>query len=287
MALSDLKIVGRDEASVRIVADILKQRFGERFQTGLALREQHAHTTTYIPVQAPDGVVFPDTTEEVQEIVAACAQYRVPVIPFGVGSSLEGQVNAPGGGISIDTSRMNRILAVHPEDLDCVIEPGVTRIQLNEYLRDTGLFFPIDPGANASLGGMAVDPRLGHQRGALRHDARERAVAERCDGGWLADLDRQAGEEEFGRLRPDAAAGRLGGDARRHHVADAEALRHTAGDLGRRVPVPERRGGLPGNDRDDPDGRAGGADRTRQPAADEGDDRLFQARLSREPVPLR
>jgi hypothetical protein len=206
MALSDLRNVGRDEASVRIVADILKQRFGERFQTGLALREQHAHTTTYIPVQAPDGVVFPETTEEVQEIVAACAQYRVPVIPFGAGSSLEGQVNAPGGGISIDTSRMNRIIAVHPEDLDCVIEPGVTRIQLNEHLRDTGLFFPHRSGRQCVARRHGVDPRLGHQCGSLRHYARERAVAERRDGGRFADLDRQAGEEELGRLRPDAAA---------------------------------------------------------------------------------
>lgn len=156
MALSDLRHVGRDEEAVRRAVDILKQRFGERFQTGQAMREQHAHTTTYIPVQAPDGVAFPENAGEVQEIVRVCAEHRVPVIPFGAGSSLEGQVNAPGGGVSIDTSRMNRILAVHPEDLDCVVEPGVTRIQLNEHLRDTGLFFPIDPGANATLGGMAA-----------------------------------------------------------------------------------------------------------------------------------
>jgi D-lactate dehydrogenase (cytochrome) len=92
----------------------------------------------------------------VQEIVRACAAHRVPVIAFGVGSSLEGHTNAPGGGISVDTSRMNRILAVNPEDLDCTVEPGVTREDLNRDLRDTGLFFPIDPGANASLGGMAA-----------------------------------------------------------------------------------------------------------------------------------
>ncbi len=156
MALSDLMAVERNEEGIAAVLGILKQRFGERFQTGQSIREQHGHTTTYIPNQVPDGVVFPETTAEVQDVVRACAEHRVPVIAFGVGSSLEGHVNAPGGGISLDTSRMNRILAVNAEDLDCTVEPGVTREDLNKYLRDTGLFFPIDPGANASLGGMAA-----------------------------------------------------------------------------------------------------------------------------------
>ena len=156
MALSDLRRVPRNEEGVGIVLGVLKQRFGERFQTGQSIREQHAHTTTYIPNQAPDGVVFPESAEEVQEVVKLCAEHRVPVIAYGTGTSLEGHVNAPGGGISLDTSRLNRILAVHAEDLDCIVEPGVTREALNAHLRDTGLFFPIDPGANASLGGMAA-----------------------------------------------------------------------------------------------------------------------------------
>jgi D-lactate dehydrogenase (cytochrome) len=156
MALSDLSSVERNEEGIAAVLGVLRQRFGERFQTGQAMRAQHGHTTTYIPTQAPDGVVFPEDTQEVQEIVRACAAHRVPVIAFGVGSSLEGHVNAPGGGISLDMSRMNRILAVNAQDLDCTVEPGVTREDLNRDLRDTGLFFPIDPGANASLGGMAA-----------------------------------------------------------------------------------------------------------------------------------
>ncbi|MCO5065416.1 MAG: FAD-binding protein [Rhizobiaceae bacterium] len=156
MALKDLRRVERNEAGIATALGILKQRFADRLQVGQAVREQHAHTTTYIPNQAPDGVVFPESTEEVQEIVRVCAEHRVPVIPYGTGTSLEGHVNAPGGGISIDTSRMNRILAVNVQDMDCTVEPGVTREDLNRHLRDSGLFFPIDPGANASLGGMAA-----------------------------------------------------------------------------------------------------------------------------------
>ena len=155
MALAGIEKVARNEAGIEAVLGILRQRYGERFQTGQAIRDQHGHTTTYIPVQAPDGVFFAEAAEEVQEVVRICADHSVPVIPFGTGSSLEGHVNAPGGGISVDLSKMNRVLAVHAEDLDCTVEAGVTRTQLNEYLRDTGLFFPIDPGADASLGGMA------------------------------------------------------------------------------------------------------------------------------------
>ncbi|MBN9070972.1 MAG: FAD-binding protein [Rhizobiales bacterium] len=156
MALSDLIRVERNEAGIQSVLGILKQRFGERFQTGHDVRVQHAHTTSYIPNQPPDGVAFPDSTEEVQEIVRVCAEHRVPIVPFGTGTSLEGQTNAAGGGISIDMMRMDRVLEVNAADLDCTVQPGVTREALNTYLRDTGLFFPIDPGANASLGGMAA-----------------------------------------------------------------------------------------------------------------------------------
>jgi len=145
-----------DEATVAAITAELHKRFGSRAVTSLAVREQHGHTTTWIPNQPPDVVVYPETTEEVADIVRLCSAYEVPVVAFGTGTSLEGHVNAPFGGVCVDTSGMKRIVAVHEADLDCVVEPGVTRKQLNEHLRDMGLFFPIDPGADASIGGMAA-----------------------------------------------------------------------------------------------------------------------------------
>jgi D-lactate dehydrogenase (cytochrome) len=134
----------------------LAQRLGERLSVAPAVREQHGNTTTWVANQPPAAVTFPGSVEDVQAIVRICAAHGLPVIPFGVGTSLEGQVNAPFGGVSIDFRDMNRVLAVHPQDLDCVVEPGVTRKQLNAFLRDDGVFFPIDPGADASIGGMTA-----------------------------------------------------------------------------------------------------------------------------------
>ncbi len=139
----------RNDAGIQTVVGHLKQSFGDRLQTGQAIREQHGHTTTWIENQSPDAVVFPHSTEEVSEIVKVCAEYKVPVIAFGTGTSLEGHVNAPAGGISVDLTQMNKVLQVNASDLDCVVQPGVTREDLNTHLRDQGLFFPIDPGANA------------------------------------------------------------------------------------------------------------------------------------------
>src|SRR6201987_3065310 len=147
---------GRNSAAIEKAVAELTAAFGNRLVTSQAVREQHGNTVTWIANQPPDAVVFPQTTEDVQQVVGLCAGARVPVIAFGVGTSLEGQVNAPRGGISLDFRDMNRVLAVHAEDLDCVIEPGITRKTLNEQLRDQGVFFPIDPGADASLGGMAA-----------------------------------------------------------------------------------------------------------------------------------
>ncbi|MBN9671620.1 FAD-binding protein [Labrenzia aggregata] len=143
-------------SDIDAVVSKLRERFQDRFSTSMALREQHGHTTTWLKNQPPDGVVFAESTEDVAEVVRLCAEHKVPVIAFGTGSSLEGHLNAPLGGISIDLSRMNRVLEVNAEDLDCRVEAGVTRKDLNSYIRDTGLFFPIDPGANASIGGMAA-----------------------------------------------------------------------------------------------------------------------------------
>ncbi|MFG1472916.1 FAD-binding oxidoreductase [Xanthobacter agilis] len=132
----------------------LKSALDHKVVTTTAVREQHANVTTYLPNEPADAVVFAACTEDVQTTVRICAAHGVPVIAWGAGTSLEGQVNAPRGGVCIDLSRMNRILAVNSADLDCVLEPGVTRKRLNEDLRDQGLFFPIDPGADATLGGM-------------------------------------------------------------------------------------------------------------------------------------
>jgi D-lactate dehydrogenase (cytochrome) len=157
MTVSALRnATARDEDAVATALELLQQRFGDRFTRGAEIRRQHANTTTWLPNQPADAVVFASSTEEVSEIVKVCAAHRVAVVPFGTGTSLEGHVNAPLGGVCIDLSRMNKITAVNAEDLDVTVEAGVTRIQLNNYIRDQGLFFPIDPGADASLGGMAA-----------------------------------------------------------------------------------------------------------------------------------
>ena len=143
-------------ADVATAIAVLRQRFADRLQTGEAIRRQHANTITWIPNQPPDAVIWVESQEEVIEVVRVARTHRVPLIPFGAGTSLEGHINAPRGGLSLDFSRMNRVLAVNERDLDAVVEPGVSRKQLNDYLRDLGLFFPVDPGAEeATIGGMA------------------------------------------------------------------------------------------------------------------------------------
>src|SRR5947207_5121748 len=138
------------------VVSELKALLGERVSTSAAVREHHGKDQSYFPYALPDAVVFPETTEEVRDVVDICRRHRVPMIPFGVGTSLEGHILAVNGGVTIDLSRMNAVLAVHEADLDAVVQAGVTRKQLNEYIKHTGLFFPIDPGADATLGGMTA-----------------------------------------------------------------------------------------------------------------------------------
>ncbi|MDQ0471488.1 FAD-binding oxidoreductase [Labrys wisconsinensis] len=141
--------------AVEPVLAALTPLLGNRLVTTEAVRMQHTNTLTWVDPEPPDAVAYPLSTQEVVEIVKACAAHRVPMIPFGTGTSFEGHVNAPYGGLSVDMSMMTSVVAVHAEDLDVVVQPGVTRKALNEHLRDRGLFFPIDPGADASLGGMA------------------------------------------------------------------------------------------------------------------------------------
>ena len=138
------------------LTEALTALLGDRISQSEAVREHHGKDESYLPYALPDAVVFPNTPEEVSEIVKLCGEYATPVIPFGTGTSLEGHVLAIRGGICIDVNGMNEVLEVNAEDLDCRVQCGVTRKQLNEYLRDSGLFFPIDPGADASLGGMAA-----------------------------------------------------------------------------------------------------------------------------------
>jgi D-lactate dehydrogenase (cytochrome) len=148
-------VLVREPVKPELIA-ALRQRLGDRLSTSAAVCAQHGKDESYHEAHAPDAVAFAQSTDEVAEIVRLCAEHKTPIIPFGTGTSLEGHVAALKGGICIDMSQMNRVLRVGVEDLDVTVEAGVTRKQLNEYLRDTGLFFPVDPGADASLGGMAA-----------------------------------------------------------------------------------------------------------------------------------
>jgi D-lactate dehydrogenase (cytochrome) len=143
------------ELDAALLAD-LQQVLGERVTTSRGVREHHGKDESYYPYAAPDAVVFPRSTEEVRDIVDVCRRYHTPMIPYGVGTSLEGHILANAGGVCIDMSQMNKVLAVHAEDLDAVVQAGVTRKQLNEEIRHAGLMFPVDPGADATIGGMAA-----------------------------------------------------------------------------------------------------------------------------------
>jgi D-lactate dehydrogenase (cytochrome) len=142
------------EAAVNQLLAEITPRFAQRISVAQAVRQQHARGEGLGTAFPPDAVIWPESTEEVSEIVSRCNELNVPVIAFGAGSSLEGHVSAPLGGVCLNMSRMNAVVAVHAEDSDCVVQPGLLREDLNAYLRGTGLFFPVDPGANASIGGM-------------------------------------------------------------------------------------------------------------------------------------
>ncbi len=133
----------------------IKTLLGDRISMGSSILEMHSHDEAYSTPCLPDAVAFPESTEEVSELMKICHRYKCPVIPYGIGTSLEGHVIPTQGGITVDTSRMNKVLEIHQSDFDAVVEPGVTRKQLNQALRTTGLMFTVDPGADATMGGMA------------------------------------------------------------------------------------------------------------------------------------
>ena len=164
----------RDEATINRVCEELKTAFGERFSTNRSVRESHAHNITALAHQNPDGVLFVMSKDDVVTAVKICARYKMPIIPFGAGSSIEGQLNAPNGGISFDFTKMDQVISFSPEDMTITVQPGITREVLNSWLRDSGLFFPIDPGANASIGGMASTRASGTN--AVRYGTMKDAV---------------------------------------------------------------------------------------------------------------
>ena len=145
-----------NNSGIKAAISSLQRIFGDRLTTNQAICDRHGTDESYHTPHAPDAVVFPATREEVIEIMNTCRAHKTPVIPFGVGTSLEGHIAALQGGISVDMGQMNGVIQLNSEDLDVTVESGVTRKQLNEYLRDTGLFFPIDPGADATIGGMTA-----------------------------------------------------------------------------------------------------------------------------------
>lgn len=156
LSVTDQAPIQVSASAVAEVVSRLEAQFGERFSKTAAMRERFGKDESFHASVPPDAVVTPKSTEEVSQIVKLCAEHGVPVIPYGTGTALEGHVAALYGGISVNMQEMNDVIEVHDEDLDVVVQPGVTRKQLNQYLHDRGLFFPIDPGADASIGGMTA-----------------------------------------------------------------------------------------------------------------------------------
>lgn len=161
----------------------LAEAFGEAFTRNPSVCEVHSHAVTALDRQLPDGVLYATGADDVVKAVKICAAHKLPIIGYGAGSSLEGQLNAPFGGLSIDFSRMDKVISFEPEDMTITVEPGITREVLNSWLRDSGLFFPIDPGANASIGGMASTRASGTN--AVRYGTMKDAVL--CAETVMAD----------------------------------------------------------------------------------------------------
>jgi D-lactate dehydrogenase (cytochrome) len=198
----------------------LSKLLGDRLSTAVSVREQHGHDASYHRCAPPDAVAFAESTEEVSEIVKVCASHKVPIIPFGSGSGLEGHVVALRGGMPIDLSRMNQILRVSPGDLNATVQAGVTHKQLNKYLRDKDPLFFRRSRSRCYLGRNGGDARFGHYGSAIRNDAGIRPVAHGCTAGWARDSHGAPSAEVFGRLRSDPTLRRLGGYAQGVHRGD-------------------------------------------------------------------
>jgi D-lactate dehydrogenase (cytochrome) len=187
-------------ANLEAAVSELQSLLGSRTTTAVVQREHHSHGESHLPPALPDVVCFPRTTDEVSEIVKISARHRIPVVPFGAGTSVEGQVNALRGGISIDLHEMNKIVRVSVEDCDATVEAGVTRMQLVKALNNTGLTFFVDPGADATIGGMTGTRASGTTAVRYGTMGEKRAGSNDCSCGWPCDQDGQPGAQIVCRL---------------------------------------------------------------------------------------
>ncbi len=254
----------------------LAPHFGERLGRGESVREQHSRGESWQAAHLPDAVIWPRSTEEVSLVARTCNAHGCPIVAWGAGTSLEGHAIPVQGGISLDFGQMDKVLAIHQEDMDVVVQPGITRKRAERGAARHRAVLSHRPRRRRLDRRHDRHARLGHLRRALRHDARVGAGARGRSGRRAGDPHRHAGAEILGRLRPDAALRRLGGDAGDHHRDHAAALRPARGGGGGDLHLPDDGGCGQHGDRDDPDGRADRPDGVRRRAVDQGRQRVRQ-----------